>query len=656
MPKMSTFSELALTTPTLKGLAEAGFERMTKIQRAAIPPALAGCDIMGAAKTGSGKTLAFLVPLLEALHRFKWGAKGDGLGALMLAPTRELAAQLFDVFCAVGKHHALGAGLVVGGTRGVRREMRQITSMHAIVSTPGRLLQHLEQTPFFDLCNLKVLVLDEADRILDLGFQEELAAVLGYLPTITRPPPHGGRRPASHHQTLFFTATQTRAVVALARNALRASARYISLDYRHGQSRAATPKSLQQHYVVCPLESKLDMLFSFVRSHLKSKVIVFLSSCKQVIFVHEALRRLRPGVPLLAMHGKAGQKRRMLNYYKFVAGAEMVLFATDVAARGLDFPAVGWVVQMDCPESTDAYIHRVGRTARFTAGGRALLMLLPSEEHAMVPLLRDAHVPIKKITVNPSRAQSIRSKMHAEIARDNALKVMAQKALRSYVRSVHLQTDKSIFDVRTLPLAAFADSLGLQNVPRIRLLGNQGGEDGRHSLRKRKNKSKRLLALAQIAQHGGKRVASDATLRDCAANSADGAARALLPGGPKRARKPREQRLLSRKAIVNADLCSRFPQGARGQNGDDGGPVSHTSKPLQLVVKKNRGVAGNDRRTRCVPTTNVGSAGTCPILSKWKIRGEETFQSMAANSSELQSRSGQRSRNTYLATVASHIS
>ena len=666
MSRLTTFSDLALSVPTSRGLADAGFETMTEIQRVAIPPALSGEDVMGAAKTGSGKTLAFIVPLLEALHRHKWGAAGDGLGALVIAPTRELAAQIFGVFCAAGKYHSLSAGLVVGGTRGLRREMRQITSMHAIISTPGRLLQHLEQTPLFDLCNLKLLVLDEADKMLDLGFRDELAAVLRYLPAASTTPERERRRPP--HQTLFFTATQTRAVLSLARSSLRATARYINLGHREGPATTATPTSLQQHYVVCPLEAKLDMLFSFIRSHLKSKVIVFLSSCRQVIFVHEALRRLRPGVPLLAMHGKAGQKRRMLTYYKFVEGAEMVLLATDVAARGLDFPAVGWVLQMDCPENAESYIHRVGRTARFTAGGRALLMLLPSEEHAMVPLLQDARIPINKITVNPSRAQSIRSRLHAEIARDSALKLLAQKALRSYVRSVHLQTNKHIFDVHSLPLAAFADSMGLQNVPRIRLRGGQGGEGGRQSLRKRKNKSKKLLALVRAGERRDDVIqrAPQNALPDFGVDSAAVASAKCADGGLKPT-KTRNLGVVPRRADERRHHDQQSGRVAFGGEGGRGwkttaaaaaaARAAETKGKRQNPAAEGHGGLVNNDVVDSVGMRLSGDAVSGVGRGSSRCVGDRnSFQSLATNSSVLQIQSGRGHRKMYLSHVAAQIS
>ncbi len=168
--KQKRFSELPLSKRTLAGLREGKFERLTDIQRAAIPHALAGRDVLGAAKTGSGKTLAFLVPVLELLYRQRWSSM-DGLGAVVISPTRELAMQIFDVLRVVGKQHDLSAGLVIGG-KDKNEEAERITRMSLLVCTPGRLLQHLDETVGFDASSLQVLVIDEADRILDLGFEQ----------------------------------------------------------------------------------------------------------------------------------------------------------------------------------------------------------------------------------------------------------------------------------------------------------------------------------------------------------------------------------------------------------------------------------------------------------------------------------------------------
>eukprot|EP01134_Creolimax_fragrantissima_P007766 CFRG7766T1 len=450
-PEVTTkFSSLPVSTHTLSGLKEAGYFEMTPIQMKAIPAALRGCDVLGAARTGSGKTLAFIIPIIEKLYRQKW-SDVFGLGALIISPTRELAFQTFEVLRKVGKKHTLSAGLIIGG-KDVETEQGAIARMNILVCTPGRLLQHMDETPGFVCDDLQILVLDEADRILDLGFAETLNAILDNLPR-TR-------------QTMLFSATQESGVKNLARLSLK-DPKYISV---HETSEFSTPTKLTQVYLVCELDQKMDILYSFLRTHTKDKILVFMSSCKQVRFVYEAFRNARPGLPLMALHGQQKQPKRLATYNDFSKKSEACLFATDIAARGLDFPAVNWVVQMDCPEDASTYIHRSGRTARYKSDGKALLMLLPSEETGMIATLTDRRIPLQRIKIDPKKSMSCINHVRTLCAKEADMKQLAQKSFVSYVRSVHLQSDKSIFDVNKLPLEAYAMSLGLSKAPKIRFV------------------------------------------------------------------------------------------------------------------------------------------------------------------------------------------
>lgn len=518
------FAQLPLSRYTQTGLQRGKFKILTQIQRIAVPHALAGRDILGAAKTGSGKTLAFCVPLLERLFRAQWAA-GDGLAALIISPTRELAMQIFEVLKTAGQaHFALACGLVTGG-KDFAEEQAALSHMSILVCTPGRLLQHLEQTADLDVSNLQMLVLDEADRLLDMGFSETLNSILSYLPG----PPQ--------RQTLLFSATQTKSVKDLARLSLR-NPEYVSV---HEKAESVTPARLSQHYVVCRLQDKINMLYSFLRSHLKHKTIVFMSSCKEARFMFEAFRRLRPGVPLQLLHGKMKQARRMLVYYDFLKKPEAVLFATDIAARGLDFPDVDWVLQMDCPEDAATYVHRVGRTARFRAKGHALLVLLPSEAPAMVPLLQHAKIPIVQTKISQNAAVSVTGKLAAEVAADPELKTMAQKAFASYIRSVYLQPNKEVFKVSELPTKEFGESLGLAIVPEVKYASrgasagagagsdasDDDGDDAdpeaiRAQAHASKNQNKALMRLkAKIAEEKAKKKAAATAGSSASASGSD---------------------------------------------------------------------------------------------------------------------------------------
>ncbi|XP_016016058.1 probable ATP-dependent RNA helicase DDX10 [Rousettus aegyptiacus] len=448
--EITRFSDFPLSKKTLKGLQEAQYRLVTEIQKQTIGLALQGKDVLGAAKTGSGKTLAFLVPVLEALYRLQWTST-DGLGVLIISPTRELAYQTFEVLRKVGKNHEFSAGLIIGG-KDLKHEAERINNINILVCTPGRLLQHMDETICFHATNLQMLVLDEADRILDMGFADTMNAIIENLP--------------KKRQTLLFSATQTKSVKDLARLSLK-NPEYV---WVHEKAKYSTPATLEQNYIVCELQQKISVLYSFLRSHLKKKSIVFFSSCKEVQYLYRVFCRLRPGISILALHGRQQQMRRMEVYNEFVRKRAAVLFATDIAARGLDFPAVNWVLQFDCPEDANTYIHRAGRTARYKEDGEALLILLPSEEKGMVQQLLQKKVPVKAIKINPEKLIDVQKKLESFLAQDQDLKERAQRCFVSYIRSVYLMKDKEIFDVSKLPIPEYALSLGLAVAPRVRFL------------------------------------------------------------------------------------------------------------------------------------------------------------------------------------------
>ncbi|VFQ82544.1 unnamed protein product [Cuscuta campestris] len=445
------FRQLPLSKKTRDGLAGAKYKIMTDIQRASLPHALCGRDILGAAKTGSGKTLAFVIPVLEKLHKARWGPE-DGVGCIILSPTRELADQLFDILRSVGKHHEFSAGMLIGGRKDIDTEKERVNGMNILVCTPGRLLQHMDETLNFDCSQLQILVLDEADRILDEGFKKQLNAIISQLP--------------KHRQTLLFSATQRKSIKDLARLSLK-DPEYLSV---HEDSITATPSGLMQTAMIVPLDQKLDMLWSFIKKHLNKKILVFLSSCKQVKFVHEAFRKLRPGIPLKCLHGKMKIEKRMAILSQFCEETRSVLFSTDLASRGLDFnKPVDWVVQVDCPEDCAAYLHRVGRTARYISIGKSLLFVMPSETK-IVERLEENKIPLQVTKANAEFLQSISGLLGALLVESPELRLLAQRAFTTYVKSIYIRSDKEIFDVTKLPLEEFSASLGLPMTPRLRFL------------------------------------------------------------------------------------------------------------------------------------------------------------------------------------------
>ncbi|VDM99789.1 unnamed protein product, partial [Thelazia callipaeda] len=424
---LTSFSQMPLSEGTQRGLLASNFITPTDIQRESLQFSLTGLDVVGAAKTGSGKTLALLIPVLECLWRQSWSHKTDGLGALIISPTRELAFQTFQVLNKIGTHHQFSAAVLIGGTD-VEFESKRIGSINIVVCTPGRLLQHMDENSTFSCEQLQILVIDEADRILDLGFAKQMNAILENLPT--------------ERQTLLFSATQTKNVNDLVRLALK-NPIYVSV---HENAPQATPESLQQSYFTCKDEDKINILWSFLVNHRKKKTLIFVSCCKQARFLTEAFCHLRPGLSLMGLWGTMNQMKRLEVFKKFNGKTGgIALIATDVASRGLDFARVDWVLQLDCPVDVNDYIHRVGRTARMDVKGEAVLVLTPSQEQAMFTLLRSRNIPISKIDVSEKRITDISRRLQSVIIQYPGMKEFAQRSFVAYIRTIYLMKNKDIF-------------------------------------------------------------------------------------------------------------------------------------------------------------------------------------------------------------------
>ncbi|CAH1388749.1 unnamed protein product [Nezara viridula] len=447
--EIESFADIPLSGRTQKGLTENNYTVPTIIQKESIILALRGKDVLGAAKTGSGKTLAFLIPVLEVLFRQKWSSL-DGVGALIITPTRELALQIYETLVKVGKYHEFSAGLIIGG-KDLKFERNRMHQMNIVICTPGRLLQHMDENPLFNCVNMQVLVLDEADRCLDLGFEKAMNSIVENLP--------------SQRQTLLFSATQTKKVSDLARLSLT-DPEYVAV---HEHEKYKTPDGLTQSFIVCETHEKMPIIWSFIKAHSRQKIMIFFSTCNQVKYFHEVFKKLRPRNPVMALQGKMHQLKRMEIYHTFCRKEYAVLLATDIAARGLDFPSVDWVVQGDCPEDVDAYVHRVGRTARYTRTGESLL-LVNQKESAIIEKLEASKIPISEIKVNPLQIISPQAKLELFVAKSNELKASAQRAFVSYFKSIFLMRDKTIFDVKSVDSYNFARSLGLIAAPRVRFI------------------------------------------------------------------------------------------------------------------------------------------------------------------------------------------
>ncbi|KAI9895354.1 hypothetical protein PsorP6_018578 [Peronosclerospora sorghi] len=453
------FASLTLSEPTRKALCEMSFRKMTKIQSKSIRPLLAGQDLLGAAKTGSGKTLSFLIPVVELLHKVRFTAR-KGTGCIVISPTRELALQIYGVVRDICKYHSQTHGIVMGGANRHAEADRLVKGVNILISTPGRLLDHLQNTKAFIYHNLQILVIDEADRILSIGFEEEMRQIIKSIP--------------NERQTVLFSATQTKKVEDLARLSIKQKPVYVDVEEENS---TATVDTLEQGYVVTPSDKRFLLLFTFLKKNLKKKVMVFFSSCSSVKFYGELLNYI--DIPVLDIHGKQKQNKRSTTFFQFCNAKSGTLLCTDVAARGLDIPAVDWIIQFDPPDDPREYIHRVGRTARGAKGkGKALLMLLP-DELGFLKYLKASKVALNEYEFPISKIANVESQLMKLVEKTYYLHKSAKDAYRGYLLAYASHSLKGIFDVGRLDLQGVAKSFGLQVPPNVTLPVKTNGKTGK---------------------------------------------------------------------------------------------------------------------------------------------------------------------------------
>ena len=347
------FASLKLHPSLLKGVKELGFARPTPIQADAVPPALAGRDVLACAMTGSGKTAAFVLPIL---HRLIEKPRGT-TRALVLTPTRELAAQIVEDLNDLAIHTPVTAASVFGGVGMGPQEHAFRSGVDVLVATPGRLLDHFNH-PYARLPGLEILVLDEADRMLDMGFLPEIRKIIRHLP--------------AKRQTLFFSATMPDPILALTRDMLRDPVR-INLERRAAPAVGIT-------HAVYPVSQELKsaLLLALLQRGDMQDVLVFTRTKHRADRLQKQL--VKSGVTAERIHGNRSQPQRTEALAGFKSGKYRVLVATDIAARGIDIEALGHVVNFDVPKVPEDYIHRVGRTARAEAVGDAFTFVAPDEE------------------------------------------------------------------------------------------------------------------------------------------------------------------------------------------------------------------------------------------------------------------------------------
>lgn len=447
--KLPKFKELKeqLSAATLNAIREMGFKRMTEIQAEVLPSALDGNDIVATAKTGSGKTLAFLIPVIEVVAKNIEKAM-HGTFSIIIAPTRELAIQTYSGLQELINHHnKITSTLVIGGESRKKQSSDLVQGMHIVVATPGRLFDHM-RTKEFDYKCVKCLVLDEADKIFQYGFEEDLKQIINRLP--------------KDRQTMLFSATLSERTDALVESAMKKDKiQHINTDQ---DDLCATVEGLKQGYAVCQTQYRLWWLHKVLKKTKQFKVMVFFSSCKSVVFHYEFFQKYCQ-MNVLCIHGKMNQTDRTATINKFYETKNIALFCTDVAARGLDIPAVDWIVQFDPPGDANEYIHRVGRTARgLGADGNAVLLLRP-EEVGFVDYLKESKIYVDKYESWDSY-YNLQKKLDTAMSDSNFVN-LAIEAFEGYVRALEVRKLKQIFNLLTMDLDVLARSFGLKEKPDV---------------------------------------------------------------------------------------------------------------------------------------------------------------------------------------------
>ncbi|KAG6443114.1 probable ATP-dependent RNA helicase DDX55 homolog [Manduca sexta] len=452
----------ALSKPVLSCINKQGFKTMTPIQAAVIPLILSCKDVVAEAVTGSGKTLAFVVPLLEMLLKKQKDSplRKDFVYAAIISPTRELATQIYTViqqFLQEPELSHVTLALLVGG-RAVEIDVETLQKgAHITVCTPGRLEDLLSERKQLNLAGrmkeLEILVLDEADRLLDLGFSATLTTILQYLPRQRR--------------TGLFSATQTKELQDLVRAGLRNPV-VVSVKEK---STISTPLLLENYYVIVESEDKFLFLLNFIRNRKIAKGLFFLPTCACVDYWADVLPVFLPGIKIFAIHGKMKLKRSKI-LSKFREADNTILLCTDLLARGLDIPEVEWVLQWEPPTNPSALVHRVGRTARGGAAGCSLLPLLPSED-TYVPFiksnqmveLKDWRQSKDEIKISQKLREKVLSILHSQQKADRAILDKGQRAFVSHMRAYTKHECNLLLQFKDLPLGHIATSYGLLKLP-----------------------------------------------------------------------------------------------------------------------------------------------------------------------------------------------
>ncbi|XP_057826650.1 DEAD-box ATP-dependent RNA helicase 18 [Cryptomeria japonica] len=460
--KLFSHLDPPLSEETLKVLNESGFHYCTPVQAATIPLLCSYKDVSVDAATGSGKTLAFVVPLIEILRRLTDPLKPYQVAAVIISPTRELASQIYHVTEPfVSTLSNIKCMLLVGGTD-VTADLKKIKEdgVNLLIGTPGRLDDIMERTNILDFRRFEVLILDEADRLLDMGFHKQVSSITARLP--------------KQRRTGLFSATQTEAVEELSKAGLRNPVRVevrTEATFQSGSDPTTntpcsrTPAGLNIEYLECEADEKPSQLVQFLSGHMAKKIILYFMTCACVDYWGVVLSQLKvlKGCPLIALHGRMKQSIREKALASFTKLSTGILLCTDVAARGLDIPDVDWIVQCDPPQDPNVFVHRVGRTARMGRSGNALVFLLPKED-AYVEFLRIRRIPIQERKRSDATSNIIPQIRSAAIE-DRDVMEKGLRAFVSFIRAYKEHHCSYIFRWKELEVGKLAMGYGLLQLP-----------------------------------------------------------------------------------------------------------------------------------------------------------------------------------------------
>uniref|UniRef100_UPI00358EADDE probable ATP-dependent RNA helicase DDX49 n=1 Tax=Myxine glutinosa TaxID=7769 RepID=UPI00358EADDE len=389
---MAGFSLLGVEGWLVRQCAQMGIGKPTSVQENCIPAILRGQDCLGCAKTGSGKTLAFVLPILQKLAEDPYG-----IFCLVLTPTRELACQIAEQFCVLGKPLGVKDAVIIGGMNIVQQALKLSRKPHVVIATPGRLADHLRSDSSFSLKNIKFLVLDEADRLLEEGdtdFSEDLQEIFKAIP--------------AQRQTLLFSATLTDTLNEL---------RDLTLNkpfFWESKEPVRTVDELDQRYILVPDQVKDAYLVHLIQrlqdEHEDWPVIVFTNTCKKCQILNMMLRKMN--FPSVALHSLMHQQQRLATLAKFKSSIFKILIATDVAARGLDIPVVQVVINHNTPNLPKTYIHRVGRTARAGRKGMAITIVTQYDIHLVQVIEEKINTKLKEYPTSEKEVLKIATQVN----------------------------------------------------------------------------------------------------------------------------------------------------------------------------------------------------------------------------------------------------